>query len=242
MTTRRQGPIRARVSNHSTFTTLTGLAALLALPSAANAVVVYSDGTFSTSVWGFEFVGSGTATPAQIASGGNPGTYRRITQTVTANSGWFYAFSRYGTNTATRYDPVTQGAINSVDFSIQAQTISVINGQVPGLAMGIKQGSLVYVQSAFQNIGGPAWNTFSSAALTPADFFCANGAGTLDFSASGAAIRFGFVTINASFSVGVETGGVTEYDNFNATVNQVPAPAGIALLGIGGLLAARRRR
>lgn len=218
-----------------------GLIGLACLGSEARADVTYSDGAFVTSTWGFEIVGTGTSVPSQVVSGGNPGSYRQINQTVAQNSGWFYAFSRYGTSLATRYEPATQGAIQSVDFSIQAQTISVQGGQIPGLAWGIKQGSFVYVQTAFQNLSGPAWANFSSAALTPADFFCANGAGTLDFSASGAPIRFGFVTMNASFSA-VTTGSVSEYDNFSVTVHQVPAPAGAALLGALGLLAGRRRR
>ncbi|MCE9620595.1 MAG: hypothetical protein K8R92_11910 [Planctomycetes bacterium] len=198
------------------------LLAAPALPAVALAdTVEFEDGIFNPSEWGFEIVGSGTSTPSQIPLGGNPGSYRRITQSVTANSGWFYAFSRYGTNSSTRYEATMFGAIASVDFKVQAQTISVINGQIPGLAFALKQGGQIYVQSPFMNLSGPAWNTFSATGLVASNFYCINGPGIPDFSATGMPIRFGFVTMNASFSAAI-TGGVTEYDNFKVVVNIAP--------------------
>jgi hypothetical protein len=232
-------PICARVSVLTL--AIATIAAVGAGGGLAHADVTYTDGTFNPSVWGFEVVGGGSSTPSQVASGGNPGAYRQINQSVPANTGWFYGFSRYGTNTATRYDPATQGAISSVDFSIDGRLISTVGGQIPGVGMGIKQGSLVYVQTAFANLGNASWGTVASTGLTPADFMCVNGSGTVDFSASGGPLRFGFVTINASFSA-QPTGGVSEYDNYNVVVHQVPAPGAIALVGVGMLAASRRRR
>ena len=230
-----------RVAGRAPVRSFVFMAAVLASAGLAHADVTYTDGTFAPSSWGFEIVGGGSSTPSQVASGGNPGSYRQINQSVPANTGWFYGFSRYGTNTATRYDPVSQGAITSVDFSIDARTISTVGGQVPGLAMGIKQGSLVYVQTAFANVGNSSWGFFGSFGLTPADFTCVNGSGTVDFSATGGPLRFGFVTINASFSA-QPTGSVSEYDNYNVVVHNVPAPGALMLAGVGLLAASRRRR
>ncbi|MCE9620596.1 MAG: hypothetical protein K8R92_11915 [Planctomycetes bacterium] len=202
------------------------VASMLALaPTAAADSVVFSDDTFPTAGWGFEVVGSGESTPSQVTSGGNPGAFRRIVQAVDPDTGWFFAFSKFGTNQSTRYVPSAQGAIESVDFSIQAQTVSVLNGIVPDLSMGIKQGGLIFVQNQFFSQFAGSWTTYSHSGLIPADFTCINGIGgeSLDFSNSGAPIRFGFVSINGSFN-GASTGGVFEYDNYQVTVNIAPPP------------------
>jgi len=214
--------------------------AICAVPLAAHGASTFSDGTFNPSNWGFETIGSGTVTFGQIAAGGNPGQYRQIDQVVNQNTGWFYSFSRYGTTMPTRYEPAVSGAIASVDFSIDSRTISVLSGQVPGIGLGIKQGSLVFMQTAFFNGFANTWTTYSVNSLTPASFSCINGAGSLDFSASGAPIRFGFITANASFSA-TTTGSVSDYDNFFVNVVQVPAPGALALLGLSVPCLLRRR-
>jgi hypothetical protein len=219
-------------------------AAAIVLCTPALYAITYSDGTFTPSNWGFETVGSGVSTPAQIAAGGNPGSYRQIDHTVNQNTGWYYSFSRYGTTNATRYEPAVQGAIASLDFSIDARVVSTQGGQLPGLALGAKQGTLVFMQSSFFNVGNPAWGGYGVSGLTAASFTCINGAGSLDLSAGGAPIRFGFVVLNASFSP-ITTGSVSEYDNFSVTAHAVPAPSALGVaagVGLAGAGLRRRRR
>jgi hypothetical protein len=234
---------RSRVSICSTLPIVTAVAALSALPAIAHADVTLSDGVFANSTWAFELIGSGTSTVGQVLAGGNPGEFRRVDQTVVAGSGVYYGFSRYGTSTATRYDAVTQGAVISLDFSIQARfTGGPMGAPVNNtrLAMGVRQGTLTFVQSTFFSLTNPNWIMYSASGLTPADFFCANGSGTLNFSAVGGPMRFGFVTIDES--TGGPAGSITDYDNFSTIVHNVPAPGAAALFGLGMLLAARRRR
>lgn len=217
-------------------------AAMLFVGAAARADVVFSDTEFTSSNWALENVtlGTGGTSSASQVTGGNPGFARQLTTNVNASGGVVYALSRYGTSVATRYEPAVSGAITSVDFTIDYRFLSgdTVLGQSIGI--GAKQGTVVYYAAlGVTGITG-AWGTQSSLGLTAASFISPAGGAPIDFSSTGAPIRFGFVVGNSAPSTA--SVNTAMYDNFSVTIHNVPAPASAAVLGLGGLLASRRRR
>lgn len=219
----------------------------LAMVSIAQADVVYSDGTFTPSNWGLETFtangAGGSVTTAQLASGGNPGQARSVTNTTgTGPDQTIFGLHRYGTTNATRYEPVNQGAIASVDFSIDFAFRSGVGGQGHGLALGAKQGTVIYAAAATVTGSSTGWNTYSVTGLTATDFTAVFGSGSINFSVGGAPIRFGFITSNSNGSGGTSYFNEIAYDNFLVRINQVPAPTwtGLTLMAATGL--ARRKR
>ncbi|MBU6413774.1 MAG: hypothetical protein KGS45_09885 [Planctomycetes bacterium] len=220
----------------------------LTIASLAQADVVYSDGTFTPSNWGLETFtangAGGSVTAAQLSSGGNPGQARSVTNTTgTGPDQTIFGLHRYGTTNATRYEPLNQGAIASVDFSIDFAFRSGVGGQGHGLALGAKQGTVIYAAAATVTGSSTAWNTYSVTGLSAADFTAVSGTGAINFSASGAPIRFGFITSNSNGSSGTSYFNEIAYDNFLVRVNQVPAPTWTSVV-CGTLIttACRRRR
>lgn len=209
----------------------------------ARADVTYTDGTFPSTGWGFEtvIIGSASGTAVQRTTGGNPGEARRVSNTVnSATGGAVWSFSRFGTTLDTRYVAGLQGAIASIDFSIDFRVVSgTLQNQ--GIMVGLKQGQVVYVAGPGATIPGGAWGAHAAAGLTAADFHpVPGGAGSPDFSVNGDPIRFGFIAMNSSVG-GAFTMNV-DYDNYFLRVVAVPAPGALALGAIGLLGAARRRR
>jgi hypothetical protein len=192
-------------------------------------------------MWGFETVilGSGSSAPSQTNTG-NPGFARRLDNSVGGFS-TVWGLSRYGTNQATRYEPVNQGAILSVDFSIDHRFVSgtAEDGQI--IRLGAKQGSYVYAAGFAVTGTSGNWGSTSFLGMTAADFVALNGGAPIDFSATADPIRFGFVVGNASSGANGAT-AIVDYDNFFVRVVPVPSPgAAGCLLGGLGLLARRRR-
>ncbi len=216
-------------------------AAALLVASGARADVTFSDTEFANSGWGLDTitVGAGGTSVGTQTSGGNPGFGRQVTNNITIG-GEVYGLHRYGTTTATRYEPILSGAITSVDFTIDSKFISGIGGLGHGIALGAKQGSAVY-RAGFDTTGNTGlWETHASSGSTAASFVSLNGGPAIDFSATGAPIRFGFLVSNGA--VNETYNNVVLYDNFRVVIHNVPAPTGVAVLGLGGLAACRRRR
>ena len=109
--------------------------------------VVFSENTFNNSDWDLTvrtFFGGGATSATQVNTGGNPGAYRRVTTVVntgTANPGGVFGFHR---RIGAVYDPGTQGAIASVDYSEDARMFSGGGlGQATGPA--IRQNGTIYL-------------------------------------------------------------------------------------------------
>lgn len=223
--------------------TLLAASAAALLSSPAWAAVVYSDGTFANSNWGFETVtlgAGGTSSGTQVA-GGNPGTARQLVNNVTIG-GTVWGVNRFGTTNPTRYEPITMGAIQTVDFAIDFRFVEGWGGAGHALVLCAKQGVRVY-GAAYTTTGSTgAWGSYAVTGLTAADFSMLDGSAAvpLDFSSTAAPIRFGFAVGNSA--TGLSYSNTVMYDNFEVVVHNVPAPAAGLLAGAALLTLSRRRR
>lgn len=213
-----------------------------ALVASASADVIFQDGTFANTNWGtLEVIGNGTASSMQMVAGGNPGSFRHLTNNLAAGPGALIrVFHHYGASQATRYDPATMGAITSLDFSVDFEPISGPTGG-QGVAIAFKQAQVVYFASPLAIGNNPVWQTHSGTGLIAANFVRADGLpGVPDFSAAGAPIRFGLVTYNSANGAGTPFTTEAGYDNFFVRV--VPTPSAATVVGLAGLSGLRRRR
>lgn len=216
-----------------------------ALAPVAAADIVLSDTEFATANWGVESVnigGGGTTTVSQVLNTGNPGALRRVDMTPGPATGdAIYTLHRYGTTMATRYDPTTQGAIQSLDFSIDFREAPAADASTEQkVFFGAKQGTIVFAGPGIQEFLNSSFLPVSFSGLTASDFSAVGASGSFDLSAAGAPIRFGFITYVAN-STGAFASR-SDYDNFSVTIHQAPAPSSMLIAGLAGTLALRRRR
>lgn len=222
-------------------------ACVLAAPSfvsRAVADVTLSDSTFANASWVSENVlqGTGAAVTATQSTAGNPGTARRVTLvTGDALGDTTSSFQRFGTTQATRYDPITQGAIVSIDWSMDARFVTgSFFGAGQGTGLALKQGTVIYIADYTTTGSSGQWITNSATGLTAASFARLDGAsGTPDFSSTGAPIRFGFVAANSNGGGPYTT--TVDYDNWSVNII-VPSPAGASAFALCAVMTLRRRR
>ena len=180
----------------------------------------FSDDTFNDADWEIfadifidtDLPGSGTVDAFQVGEGGNPGAFRQIQQALTAadDSATILGFHR---NANAVYTPSTQGAIDTIDFSIDAITFSA--GSTLAVGPALMQDGGIYFSGAANT--ERAWNTVSFSGLT-VEIFSNLDLFTPNFSETGSAITFGFVFSSTGFAdlANVEfSGGV---DNWSVTV------------------------
>jgi hypothetical protein len=210
--------------------------AIAALSGVASADVIFSDSVFPNANWPMvQLTGTGSSSGVQILSGGNPNEARQITTTVSPGiPSSIFGFHQYGNTMATTYTPSTQGAISSIIATFDYLAVS---GQ-QGLAFALKQSTFTYYAHAVtaSNITGYLTD---AATLTAADFTRVDGvAGNPNFTSTGASMRFGIMSFN---STGPDGNGFTTIANVdNWSVDVVPAPGSLAILGLAAAL--RRRR
>lgn len=247
-------------------------AALLSWQSLAQAVTV-SDSTFADVDWtitSFSSGSGGTSSAAQVASGGNPGSFRNVTDQL--NGGGVVSVvsgvNIYGPFT---YTPSVSGTIGSIDYSEDAACTSGCFGQGQSTGPALLQNGNYYTLCSSVIITG-AGTTFVNhalAGLTAADFGIVALTSTNtcdpsvhpDFSSAAAPIKVGFFRANGT---GPGGGGYTlaaGIDNWQITLNAVvvnpqgippiiPVPtlgaAGMLLLALGigllGFACSRRAR
>jgi len=220
-----------------------GVVVLSAGSTVAGAAVTFSDTEFAVADWGFETIVSGpggTSVPSQV-TGGNPGFARQLVNTVNAGGGaTIFGLSRYGTTNGTRYVPATDGAIASVDWSIDSRWLSGLGGQGQSITLGAKQGQVVYYADYDITGSSGAWTGHGALSLVAGDFQPRSAGAPIDFSATGAPLRFGFIVGNSGDGAYDNT---VVYDNFSVTIRNIPGPGGVAMGAVGvGLLMGRRRR
>lgn len=220
-----------------------GVAALMAtciVAVPARADVTYSDTEFANASWGVimrNLATGGTSTGVQT-TGGNPGFGREVTNNVNLLGTVYGIHVLLGASNL--YTPSVSGAIGSLDFSIDYRWLSGIGGQGQGISLAAIQGSSVY--HAVYGITGSTgfWGAHVTAGLVASDFVLLGGGVPIDFSASASPIAFGFVVGN--YAPDQAYTNTVLYDNFSVTVHTVPAPGAVALVGLGGLMAGKRRR
>lgn len=209
------------------------LAVLLLPVSACLGAVTFFDGTFNDADWDVirdEYGNGGTVTISQ-RTGGNPGEYRHIVNTVDPSPGGGEPSGVLGFHKclAAVYDPQTQGAIASIDYSEDSIMFSGFgHGQATGPAL--MQDGLVYYYLPSLYCNQRSWTTQTLHSLTAEDFLCICGAGVCvpehpDFSALGRPIVFGFWRGNSSRYYGYTI--VAGIDNWSLTVTSVRRPVGI---------------
>ncbi len=227
--------------------------ATLAFVSSANAVTSFFDGIFNNSDWTLTTItnasGAGsTAQGLQFLAGGNPNEYRRIRhQLIVGPAGNGAVHSIHLNNTAF-YTPSSQGAITSINYS--EDSINFLptqggNGQGTGLAIlqngkyyEMRNPTLVMPASGFTN-----WAPNAAPGTIASDYWEVTLAGVLnsssnpDFSITGTVMQLGFWRGNsANQNINTDCG----IDNWHVDI--IPTPGSLALLGLGGLAAVRRRR
>lgn len=228
------------------FSLVAALLVSLVCANAACADMAFFDGTFSNADWQvssiFQGYNGGSVSGAQAGSGGNPGTYRIVNTTVNGIGSHPYAnVLGFQQRLGATYDPTVQGAISTVDFSIDFLNINTFgNGQQYEIALlqnGLLYGLLPHIT---QTVTG--WQHDSSNGLTANDFyqivnapplFYFDGAHHPDFSATGSPISLGFQTWTATTDVPFTL--TVGYDNWGVTVHSIPEPGMFLLAALGGL-------
>jgi hypothetical protein len=191
--------------------------------NAPAATVVLQDGTFANADWTVttEVLNlGGSASGTQTATGGNPGSYRQVTNTTNSAIGQPFSNTVFGFHRFSGgvYVPSTGGAILTVDFS--AATDRITSGQ-QAYGLALRQGGVIYYGPLFLNpTAFNTWATTTQPGLTAASFDAlAPGVQNPNFSVSGSSIEFGFVSGNST-SVGggggTTVGGI---DNWTATLH-----------------------
>lgn len=202
------------------------------ITSVQAATVSFFDGTFNDSDWTLSselrngpdnFV----ITEEQVLSGGDPGSYRKLNFTWGNGTALFvYNLSDF------IYDPSTQGAIETIDYSYS--TIGFGSGGSYGDALLIEQDGKLFSGAFTGEPYANTWRVKSAFDLTSFDFASFDFDGSKpDFSELGTPIRFGYIRSSTQNGpVGTTMNGI---DNWSVEIQVVPEP--LTILGAGTAVA-----
>ncbi len=176
---------------------LLAAAAIAAAPAARAAVVsqvVFSDHTYADANWTIvnQF---GLVSAGQVATGGNPGSYRQVALGVGQNAPFVGQL-----NNTFVYNPTAQGAITGITYNMDLETL---NAAGAGYFALLSQNGNFYIDNVHGgNAGANTWlnqnivlNLSDFALLTVTagvDAFVIDRTKLPDFSATGAPITFGY--------------------------------------------------
>ena len=214
---------------------------IVAGPSLLRADATFSDGTFTNSNWTVSTISSGGGGmidfAGQVSSGGNPASYRRVDLTVNSGSSAIFAINL---STISIYNPQTQGAITTVDYSEDSIAFTA-RSQSSGFCL--LQNGTIYFANALSYFPTATWTTHSVTGQHFSDFLDFDGNSSPDFSANGAPIEFGFWR-EISAGGGNSFSSSTGIDNWTVMVHSVPEPATIGLIAMGafGLVGTEARK
>lgn len=190
--------------------------------------VTFTDGTFANGDWNltpFITGGTGSISATQQLVGGNPGAYRQTTNSAAGGAPEMISFQmRNGAS----YDPSKQGVISGIDYS---EDSILLKGEGDGLGAGpaLEQNGKFYFGPYFVTPNF-VWANHAFSSLLAGDFTLLDlskpGFADLtmhpDFSASGAAIQFGFFRSNHISDT--RSGGI---DNWSFTIHSAASRVGI---------------
>ncbi|MBL8823222.1 MAG: tandem-95 repeat protein [Planctomycetia bacterium] len=197
---------------------------------------LYSDGEFAPAHWqdSTVFLRDGNPSlsgplvvgPSLRTTGGNPANYRYQADDFRVGD-WIATAS---INSTAIYDPQVQGALASVDFSMDViQFPPVLPGQGPGgtaFVIALRQNGQLYFGTPFGN-GSTTWRNYTTNGMTAEDFDIAivpeeRLGNHPDFSANGAPIEFGYGHwINGFGTPGFRLLNEFGVDNWAVTVQNI---------------------
>lgn len=135
-------------------------------------------------------------TEERVATGGNPGAYRRMVQEMAPGA----KFHVFHSAVAGIYDPSIQGAIHVIDYAEDCIVSNVANGNfLLETSVLLEQGGRRYVTAATNACFNAGWNTsLRLSSLAAKDFIlfdgpaCATSESCPDFSSTALPLRLGF--------------------------------------------------
>lgn len=188
---------------------------------ASGADFVFEDGDFANSDWTTEVFftsgNGGSASATQVAVGGNPGSYWRVTHNIGSRPAQVYVFHE---RAGAVYDPQVQGPVSGIDFSFDAKTFVDPGYGGQSSSLGIRQGGESFFGPTFHN-GNSVWQSTVRTGLTAVDFSAWDGLTHPDFSSTGGVMRFGLFTSNTNPEDGFSGASTTivDYDNWTVGVS-----------------------
>lgn len=217
---------------------------LLYLPRAA-ADVIFMDGTFNLSNYSIttysNLLSPDTVTLSQNTSGGNPGDFLAQNFSISSTVSGTRIISALINNGWT-YNPATQGAISSINFSIYKLTTVTLTFENGTLAAFQDGKYYIFIVPGPVDVGG--WETIAHNGITSspswaiADLVSAGiSSGAPNFTASGDPLSFGFLTGATGPLGGVSTLGTDNVViDIKPAISTVPELSTLIALGTAILL------
>ncbi len=231
-------------------------ATLFIATAVVRAQVVFSDGTFALSNYqsaillDTTFDASGQFSRSQETSGGNPGSYLQTQFSFNVfNDPASQGVTVGHLLTSAVYDPSVQGAIDTIEFRLDARLFAVSGGQGVFTGILVEQGGQYY-RFDYAPLSGPGgWISFATPPTdgqTIASQFNGIGfTGDPNFSATGAPLTFGFFVSTGGNNANTTASQTIGNDNLLISITPVPEPSTWILLTAAGVLLGRhcvRRR
>jgi hypothetical protein len=214
---------------------LSFVAALLVTPLHTQADVVFSDSEFDDSDWElmvWELGDGGSVVAQRQASGGNPGSYRRVVDTLedAPGSGERSRLAGFHVRLGASYNPQVEGAIDWIVYAEDSIMFSG-HGQGQGTGLILLQDGNVYIPGGLF-VNQNQWTTQTLSKLEETDFVRVlpnldlDPTQNPDFSATGSTIEFGFSRTNSTclgcLGYTIDAG----IDNWSVSIVPIPERTG----------------